>query len=389
MKEKVLLIKLHALGDLIMAAYTIKVLQKYGIKATLVTSNAYRKFFPNDSGIECIVPSDFIKSLLYRRVDANERDKIVEALYSKPKDYYPQLEKVSNSTKIKENYEAIIDLDGFPSSILLARHLRSKARRIIGWINRIQEDHYFRSIAEITYTDRHNFDNIRSLHSIDRYLHLVSNSLCLPTTSFPARPIFNYPSHAKDERGICIGVQLVTSSRIKNWQVANFSRLFENLEKSYPSMRILLFGNERNPEEIDAANQFTSKLTSSKATIRNLMDEGLCYFQQAEELNNCDLFIGCDSSWGHMAAAQRKLTFTIFGPTDNPEIYCPWPGKSETWISLYPPEDECRKCRWQNEKCLFETRRNKADKILCCLERITPDMVAKRIRRILKLEKMG
>jgi ADP-heptose:LPS heptosyltransferase len=100
----------------------------------------------------------------------------------------------------------------------------------------------------------------------------------------------------------------------KCWPLPRYIELAQRLSTEFDSL--LLFGSEAERAATEAIAQTVAIPTLNLAGRTSLLDV-------AALLPHCHAFIGNDSGLGHMAAASKVPTLTIFGP-GNPSRYRPW-----------------------------------------------------------------
>jgi ADP-heptose:LPS heptosyltransferase len=100
----------------------------------------------------------------------------------------------------------------------------------------------------------------------------------------------------------------------KCWPLARYIELAQGLTPDFDAM--LIFGS---PSEVEAAQTIAS--TVSLPTL-NLAGK-TTLLQAAAALQYCQAFVGNDSGLGHLAAACRVPTMSVFGP-GHPARYRPW-----------------------------------------------------------------
>jgi len=145
-------------------------------------------------------------------------------------------------------------------------------------------------------------------HRLDTIRHL--NPAHIDTTiDLPKK--FYTTLHKKNNEFV-LGIQLGAADIYKMWPVENFSQLSNQLLLSYPTMKIVLLGIQK--EEILADQVFA--LSTDKERIINY-----CGTTRIEELpdtiNSLDLLLSNDTGTLHLAIALKKNTVSLFSPTDS------------------------------------------------------------------------
>jgi heptosyltransferase-2 len=148
---------------------------------------------------------------------------------------------------------------------------------------------------------------------------------------------------------ICLGFS--ASGPTKRWPIENYIRLAENLNKIKPCKFYLAGG--RNDEEL-----FTKFLNSSIASSC-ISFQNLSISETLPIIKNCDMYVGNDTGWLHIASALNKKCVALF--MDTPvKAY----GKYSKNISVIVPEGETEETTTHNtlgkDKINFEKVLNKS-----------------------------
>lgn len=94
----------------------------------------------------------------------------------------------------------------------------------------------------------------------------------------------------------------------KNWPAHSWKELIHLLLEKYPAKNIVLTGNETDIpfcNELEKTNGSKVISLAGKTNITQLM----------QLVSNCSLFLGLDGGLMHLAAAYKKPTFTLWGPS--------------------------------------------------------------------------
>lgn len=160
----------------------------------------------------------------------------------------------------------------------------------------------------------------------------------------------------------------------KRWPLERYSVLARRLIDELDAVIVLIGGagdveiNRQLRDGLNAPVDQISDLTG-KTTIGEL----------AAQLEQCDLFIGNDSSPMHLAAAVGILVIAIFGPT-SPQEYGP-----------YPLDDARRIAIWHNpygQPCFF-LGKMRACENCTCMASVTVDDVWDAVQRLMPLAKQN
>ncbi|HPN29837.1 MAG TPA: glycosyltransferase family 9 protein [bacterium] len=91
----------------------------------------------------------------------------------------------------------------------------------------------------------------------------------------------------------------------KRWNIENFKKLFSEIEKINPDVKILLLGGSN---EFEYAKSVSGKNTINLTGKTNLQTAGLI-------IKKCAAFISNDNGLMHIAASVKTPVIAIFGPT--------------------------------------------------------------------------
>jgi ADP-heptose:LPS heptosyltransferase len=198
-------------------------------------------------------------------------------------------------------------------------------------------------------------DPSHEIHVLSYILDRLAENELIPDANRPETDYFARLPEQKGTRSLYTGKKILihpgSGSRRKNWPVANFIKIFGELETAGMNPEIIL-----GPAELYLSEAFAGYPSiGSKINILSDLSDFMTMLKQS-----CG-FIGNDSGISHLAAFTGMPTVVIFGPS-SPKRWKPF-GRS---VTVLRPETDCKPC--------FET--GKADcKDMICLEGITPEMV--------------
>ena len=132
---------------------------------------------------------------------------------------------------------------------------------------------------------------------------------------------------------ICIGFS--ASGPTKRWSIEKYIRLAENINKSARSKFYLAGG--RNDEEL------FEKFLSSSLANNCISFKDLTISETLPIIKNCDIYIGNDTGWLHIASALGKKCVALF--MDSPVLAY---GKYSKNISVIVPEGETEQTTTHN-----------------------------------------
>ncbi|MDC0426965.1 glycosyltransferase family 9 protein [Pelagibacteraceae bacterium] len=152
---------------------------------------------------------------------------------------------------------------------------------------------------------------------------------------------------------ICVGFS--ASGPTKRWSIENYVKLAEALSKNKPCKFYLAGG--QNDEEL------FKKFLSSSISENCISFKSLSISETLPIIKNCDIYIGNDTGWLHMASALNKKCVALF--MDSPvQAY----GKYSANISVIVPEGETEETTTHDtlgkERISFEKVLNKSLEIL-------------------------
>lgn len=151
-----------------------------------------------------------------------------------------------------------------------------------------------------------------------------------------------------------IVISPVTDIEIKNWGLNNYRALIKKLMEGNKDCVIFLFGSG---EQTETLNELT---VLNKERIINLAGK-YSITESAAMLQRCDLFIGNDSGFTHVAKALKKPLIAIIGGGAAEYFFPYYPTENEVY--LYS-EMECFGCEW---RCRFDEA--------YCLSGVSVDLV--------------
>ena len=152
-----------------------------------------------------------------------------------------------------------------------------------------------------------------------------------------------------------VALNLGTTWRTKQWNIANFVEVIQQIEHLIPDARIVLTGSL-------AEQTLADDLPASLPTI-NLVGK-TSILQLGALLERCEVCLTCDSGPMHIAAAVGTPTVALFGPTD-PVRHKPY-GPGHTLIEK---PVECRPC--------YKRTCQRRDAPYLCMTEIDPAEVVK------------
>jgi 3-deoxy-D-manno-octulosonic-acid transferase len=251
----------------------------------------------------------------------------------------------------------VLDIQGLFLTGILA--LLSGAKRRIGIHERHEGNPFFMSDMA---------PNIESPHKVHRYLSVLM-PLGFDMSNFTPGLTLNLPQNLKEfagnfwqQHGIDMNrpilmVTLRTTWPDKNWAPENFGLALKDLP---PQVQIVFCGAPNDETYIQKAQALLQRPSLSIAGQTSLTE-------LAALLQSADLLLACDTGPLHIADAVGCQTLSLWGPTQ-PDVYGPLTAGHEFVITPH----ECRRCL--KTKCQHQTN--------ACMQAITPEMVAERLKAI-------
>ena len=111
-----------------------------------------------------------------------------------------------------------------------------------------------------------------------------------------------------------VAINLGTTWRTKQWDIANFAKVIDQIVGRIPNTRVVLTGS---PAERELAAGLSTSLS-----VMNLVGE-TSILELGALLERCEICLTCDSGPMHIAAAVGTPTVALFGPT-NPVRHKPY-----------------------------------------------------------------
>jgi heptosyltransferase III len=142
----------------------------------------------------------------------------------------------------------------------------------------------------------------------------IASGLCLTDAELALTQPFFTAYHVDPLKHLIVVVHPGSGSAAKRWPVENFVTLIETLE-SQPGVRTVIVTGY-------AETDILARLRSLIHAATPLVAENWPVLPTAALIAHATVFVGHDSGLTHLAAALRRPTVAIFGPTD-PDIWKP------------------------------------------------------------------
>jgi len=158
---------------------------------------------------------------------------------------------------------------------------------------------------------------------------------------------------SKDFKHICLGIS--ASGPTKRWDVINYINLCKKINSTFPCKFYLAGGREDK--------ELINEILNSNIGSKCMSFENLKISETLPIIKNCDLYIGNDTGWLHIAASLEIKCIALF--MDSPVMAY---GKYSKYISVIIPEGESEETTTHNtlgkDKILFDKVFSKANQFL-------------------------
>ncbi len=214
-------------------------------------------------------------------------------------------------------------------------------------------------------------NKVQLRHTVERYCDVFTRA-GFPVT--PSKEICIIPSREAlvkaggmfhKDADINIGVAPYAKHELKMWPEDRMIRLMEMIAARF-KVKFWLFGGK---EDLERMTAFRNKAPDSVNLIGLLtLDEELAV------ISKLNLMIAMDSSNMHMAALVGTRVISVWGGTDPLAGFGAWMQPDDFSVRIPVHELTCRPCTIYG--------RGKSKNGLACMNRITPEMVFRRIEKI-------
>ena len=284
--QKILIIKLRAIGDVVLSTAVIPNLKK-------IYQSAAIHFAVEPAGKEVITGNESI-------------DRVVVLPAKKTKQSF-SLKRMIESIRFvqnlrKEKYDLVFDLFGNPRSAFLTWMTGAKYR--VGFDFRGRK--YAYNIRVQPRGDRvHEVDfNLDALRELN--IPIVHRFPQFPVPVEAEEKINRWIATQQIRESFLIGIHPWGSWEAKRWGLTHFAELADRLSEAYRATVIVLWGpGEQHHAKKVCSLARTSPALAPETTLKEL----------GALLSRCDLVIANDSGPMHISAAVGTKTIGIFGPT--------------------------------------------------------------------------
>jgi heptosyltransferase-2 len=340
--EKILIIRLSSLGDIVLTTPVIKSLKEKfpQTKIFFLTKRQYQDLLKNDPHIFSLI-----------KFDPKEKHQGISGFF-----------KLIQELKAFE-FDLVVDLHANLRSFLI-RHLlkaKVKVRYDKRWLARFLLVHF-------------KFIKVKPLHTVDSYLGALKkigvNSVEKDPQIFLDEEGENFLKDFLIEKNIekddiVVGIHPGARWETKRWDEEKFSRVCQILTRK-PEVKIILVGDQKDQEVI-----YRISHQAKDEKIFKAVNLPLNKFMSL--IKRCDCFITNDSGPMHIASALGVPVVAIFGPT-HPQLGFSPLGSGNVVLTA---NVKCSPCSLHGEKkCRKKSR--------LCMDLIQPEMVADAVEKLLK-----
>lgn len=340
LKYKILIIKLRAIGDVVLS--------------TIVISNL-RKAFP-DAQIDFLTEMP-AKDVVSGNLDLDEIITFDRARIQKLKFWTGLKENFRFIKTIRNNqYDIVFDFFGNPRSALIT--FLSGAKERIGYNWRGRQFAYNRIVksraAEVHEAEFH-LDALTALN-----IPITNRNLHFAIHSSDEAFADDFFSEFHLENSLVIGLNSSGGWPAKKWPLPYFAKLADRFIRELNAKILLFWG----PGELDEVKKLKDLITTEAVIIPKTDLKRL-----AALLQKCSLVVSNDSGPMHIAAAVGTPTVGIFGPT-HPETQGPYGDKHEVAIKKGLPCLGCDRLNCETDECMRELNVDEVwEVILKCLRK--------------------
>jgi lipopolysaccharide heptosyltransferase II len=257
----------------------------------------------------------------------------------------------------RRRYDAVFDLFGNPRSAVLT--WLSGAPTRVGFLFRGRKYAYNRKVeprGDRVHEVEFNLDALRALQIpiVSRQLHVAVNA---ESESFAAQ--FWRENNLEDR--LVIGLNASGGWYTKRWPLENFAQLGDRLRRELNAVVLLLWG----PGELEEMKNIAQMMQAPCLLVppANLK-------QLAALLSRLTLLVSNDSGPLHLAAAMGTQVVGIYGPT-RPDLQGPWGDGQETVVNAGLP---CLGCNGVTCKIVTHD----------CMKQLEVEVVWQAVQRVLQ-----
>ncbi|MCY3771634.1 MAG: glycosyltransferase family 9 protein [Gemmatimonadetes bacterium] len=292
--DRILVIKLRATGDVVLATPVIENLKRRFPRARL-------SFLTEEASADIVRWNPFLDELIALPIRRWERAGF-RGSWREQARFYRNLR--------RRRFDLAIDLFGNPRSAVLTWLTGAPER--VGYAFRGRRHAYNTVITPSGQTRHEVLFHLEALEAIDVPVAADRPSVAIPGTA-DGKAVRWLRENARGGRAV-IGLNPGGGWAVKRWPPEFFGRLADALIDEYGADVLILWG----PGEEGLAGQVAGAMNN-----RPLLLPAVTLSELGAFLKRCRLLVSNDSGPMHMAAALNVPTLGIFGPTD-PRAQGPW-----------------------------------------------------------------
>jgi heptosyltransferase-3 len=335
--QKILLIQLRRIGDVLMCTPTLRALREHFPKSYIV-------FLTEKESSDLLTLNPYLDEVIVL-----ERGKYRNPFYSLKKIWQIR----------KKRFDLVIDFLGNPRSAYIS--FLSGAKRRVGFNLPLRRFFYsiiIKNDQTPKYAAAHKLEALKALGIKNFDLKL---DFFIPDEADIFAERF-FKEKGLDQNNLIVSISSTSRRHFRRWSLEKFARLADWLISQLKASVVLVWG----PGEREVVEK-----------VKDLMKESpiICWetenlFQLGSIVRKCDLHIGNDNGTKHVAVAMGKPTITIYGPHDPVSWTYPDPSRHK----FLKKKVDCPDCDKIKHKCTE----------LSCLDKITVEDVQKVFLQLLE-----
>ncbi|HEX7400909.1 MAG TPA: glycosyltransferase family 9 protein [candidate division Zixibacteria bacterium] len=335
--QKILLIQLRRIGDVLMCTPALRALRTRLPKS-------YIAFLTERESANLLRFNPYLSELLVW-----DRNRYRNPFYSIPRFWQVR----------KGNFDVVIDFLGNPRSAYLS--FFSGAKRKIGY------DLPGRRILYNTIIKNEDARQYTALRKMKALQPLGIESMDYQLDFFipPEADLFAgrfFKENQLNDNKLIVSISPVSRRNFNRWSLERYAQLSDWLILKFNAQVILLWG----PQERTVVEEVNTRMKEKPV----ISQETKSLFELGAILRKCDLHIGNDNGTKHVAVAMGKPTITIYGPHDP----LSWTYPDSSRHRFMKAEVDCPDCERTKHKCTK----------LSCLDKITVEEVQATFLKLLK-----
>lgn len=310
--QKILIIKLRAIGDVIMSSIMLPSLRA-------AYPNAEIDFVTERPSLDAISGCPYLNRVLV----------------SPTRGWRAQLEFLIKLRS--EKYDLVLDMFGNPRSAIQALITGAKKRLGYNWrVRQIAYNQIVQSRSDFIHEADWHLDALTALN-----IPIISRQLGFAIPATAERFADQFWNQAGLTGKTVIAINTSGGWAAKRWPLGQFAALARRLHQEFPIELLLIWG----PGELPEAERL-AQLCRCPARLIPATD----LKQLAAVLKRCQVLVSTDSGPMHVAAAVKTPTVGIFGPT-NPLHQGPYGSQHEVVVKQNPARPECKRLDCAHPDC--------------------------------------